>query len=194
MKAIQTQYGGYKFRSRLEARWAVVMDALGIQFEYEREGYELKSGKYLPDFWLPKHNKWLEIKGQNPNYLEDKLAYELADATSHPVLMLFGDIPSGRGFDTDSAYIYHPGDGWDCGYRLCECPTCGFAGFEFDGRSDRLECKDKCPRSSHGDKGYTYDSPRILAAYRRARAARFEHGETPSRAYLNIVNYDQIAF
>lgn len=51
IKPIETVYNGYKFRSRLEARWAVFFDSLGIKYEYEPEGYRLPSGdKYLPDF------------------------------------------------------------------------------------------------------------------------------------------------
>ena len=51
IKPIETEYNGYRFRSRLEARWAVLFDALGVKYEYEPEGFELPSGKkYLPDF------------------------------------------------------------------------------------------------------------------------------------------------
>lgn len=46
IKAIETQYKGYRFRSRLEARWAGV--------------------RYLPDFWLPEANVWLEVKPDGP--------------------------------------------------------------------------------------------------------------------------------
>lgn len=35
---IETLYKGYRFRSRLEARWAVFMDACGADWEYEPEG------------------------------------------------------------------------------------------------------------------------------------------------------------
>ena len=53
MKAIQTEYKGYLFRSRLEARWAVFFDACGVRWEYEPEGYDLGDGiYYLPDFLL----------------------------------------------------------------------------------------------------------------------------------------------
>src|SRR5699024_1000503 len=63
MKAIQTKYNGYHFRSRLEARWAIFFDALGIRYEYEAEGYVLEDGKYyLPDFWLPDLQALVEIK------------------------------------------------------------------------------------------------------------------------------------
>ena len=51
IKAIGTVYKGYRFRSRLEARWAVFFDKLGIVYEYEPEGFYLSDGrKYLPDF------------------------------------------------------------------------------------------------------------------------------------------------
>jgi hypothetical protein len=72
IKAIETQYNGYHFRSRLEARWAVFFDTLGVRWEYEKEGYELETGeRYLPDFWLPDERIWIEVKGDMPqnNYL-----------------------------------------------------------------------------------------------------------------------------
>ena len=51
IKPIETVYNGYRFRSRLEARWAVFFDALKVNYEYEPEGFELPSGNYyLPDF------------------------------------------------------------------------------------------------------------------------------------------------
>lgn len=64
MKAIETYYNGYHFRSRTEARWAVFFDALGWKWEYEKEGYNLPSGKkYLPDFYFPEADAFAEVKG-----------------------------------------------------------------------------------------------------------------------------------
>ena len=34
IKAIETYYKGYRFRSRLEARWAVFFDAACVEYEY----------------------------------------------------------------------------------------------------------------------------------------------------------------
>ena len=49
IKAIETRYNGYRFRSRLEARWAVFFDACGIDYKYEDQGYLLEEGlPYLP--------------------------------------------------------------------------------------------------------------------------------------------------
>ena len=66
IKAIDTSYKGFLFRSRLEARWAVFFDALGLDWEYESEGFELPDGtRYLPDFCVqtPQGNPiWYEIK------------------------------------------------------------------------------------------------------------------------------------
>lgn len=51
-RSIETRYQGYRFRSRLEARWAVFFDAMGIPWQYEAEGYHTSRGPYLPDFLL----------------------------------------------------------------------------------------------------------------------------------------------
>ncbi len=41
--AIETHYAGCRFRSRLEARWAVFFDAIGIEWQYEPQGFEIES-------------------------------------------------------------------------------------------------------------------------------------------------------
>lgn len=44
---IPTMYKGINFRSRLEARWAVFFDTLGIEWEYEPQGYEVGMSYYV---------------------------------------------------------------------------------------------------------------------------------------------------
>jgi hypothetical protein len=61
--AIRTPYNGHLFRSRLEARWAVFFDALGIPYDYEPEAYSNGKIWYLPDFWLPDQGAFWEVKG-----------------------------------------------------------------------------------------------------------------------------------
>jgi hypothetical protein len=63
---IETSYKGYRFRSRLEARWAVLLDQLKITWLYEHQGYKTENGLYLPDFWLPELNTFLEVKALKP--------------------------------------------------------------------------------------------------------------------------------
>lgn len=55
IKAIETRYKGYRFRSRHEARWAVLFDALDIKWEYELEGYELSPYAFNLEEWIKKH-------------------------------------------------------------------------------------------------------------------------------------------
>lgn len=85
IKAIETRYKGYRFRSRTEARWAVFFDALGVKWEYEKEGYDLgEAGYYLPDFWLPEISAWIEIKGANPSIEEDAKCKAMRMAMGNP--------------------------------------------------------------------------------------------------------------
>ena len=84
MKAIETYYNGYRFRSRLEARWAVFFDTLGVKYEYEIEGYNLCDGDYyLPDFYLPDFKCFVEIKAdidseiKKVEHIFSKLFYEI---------------------------------------------------------------------------------------------------------------------
>lgn len=83
MKAIETRYKGYRFRSRLEARWAVFFDTAGIKWEYEFEGCDLGDlGWYLPDFMMlhnPGRGPIVEIKPTEPTSVEfDKLSLACA--------------------------------------------------------------------------------------------------------------------
>lgn len=81
----------YRFRSRLEARWAVYFDALGIAWHYEPEGFDLGSaGPYLPDFWLPQVRMYAEVKPAWPNATELKKIVDLAIMSERPVLVLDG--------------------------------------------------------------------------------------------------------
>jgi len=91
LKSIETVYNNYRFRSRLEARWAVYFDTMGIMYEYEKEGYDLGFvGKYLPDFWLPQVNMWAEVKPQEFTTEEKNKAIKLAIVTGYPVIKLIG--------------------------------------------------------------------------------------------------------
>ena len=61
-RVIQTRYRGYKFRSRLEAKWCVLFEALGLEYEYEPEGYRVVGESYLPDFRVLSWDAWIECK------------------------------------------------------------------------------------------------------------------------------------
>ena len=67
LSLIRTLYNGYTFRSRYEARWAMLFDKVGWHYEYEPEAFLLKNGEgYLPDFII-----W-NRKGAFMGYVEVK--------------------------------------------------------------------------------------------------------------------------
>jgi hypothetical protein len=106
IKAIETKYSGYKFRSRLEARWAVYFDTMNIPWEYELEGFDLGiTGKYLPDFWLPTFNAYAEVKANEPTKLELDKAQALCNMTDKSLIWLVGvpeDIKTSHGFYSET--------------------------------------------------------------------------------------------
>ena len=104
--AIETKYHGYRFRSRLEARWATFFDALSLEYRYEPEGYALENVPYLPDFYLPQQNCFLEIKGQQPNQEEKEKARLLALYTGKDVYILFGDLWIPEESNSYNAYLF----------------------------------------------------------------------------------------
>ena len=89
--ALPTYYGGVKFRSGLEARWAMYFDLINVEWRYEDEGYELPSGRYLPDFWLPVAGMHAEVKPDAGfSLLEVTRCLQLSAMTGFPAVLLDG--------------------------------------------------------------------------------------------------------
>jgi len=111
IKAIETVYKGYRFRSRLEARWAVFFDALGIKWEYETEGFDLEEfGRYLPDFTIcngyGEAKCWIEIKGhRNLNSREYNVAHALREHLSGYILFGTPEVPMYHGPESDQTPV-----------------------------------------------------------------------------------------
>jgi len=163
-QAIETVYRGFRFRSRIEARWAVFFDTLGIEWEYEKEGYNLPSGPYLPDFWLPEQKMWAEVKGGDFTRQEVQKCRELSMETASICICLNG-MPGRTFFAFDSIEDDGTGhDTWLLTIDLSRMP-----------RNDGLWC-DFAPEGQKpsflGEK-----CPGVIAA----RSARFEHGEKGTR-------------
>lgn len=94
VRSVPTVHRGVRMRSHLEARWASVLDAAGIEWEYEPQVILLGSsrgtwlGGYLPDFWLPRLRTWLEVKGPHMERIEKTRA--LAQRLGKDGLVLVG--------------------------------------------------------------------------------------------------------
>jgi hypothetical protein len=107
-KPIETKYQGCLFRSRLEARWAVFFDKLGIPWEYEKEGYDLEEGGlYLPDFWLPQQDCFFEVKGAEPSTEERLKAFYLSKTLRKVVAVASGTmgLKSFIGMSSDTYWL-----------------------------------------------------------------------------------------
>jgi hypothetical protein len=209
LKPIETVWDGHRFRSRLEARWAVFFDAAGIKYEYEPEGFELPSGRYyLPDFYLPEIDWWVEVKGRMTPEDESRIdefrdcGYDLLVVNTLPAPNCDDDDPFWFERDDDICNARNF-DAGDFPYLFCVCPACGKIGISFDGRGwrvcehrlDGISLKDHTWTDESGavrpmrypeyaghrcdDKGYSSDAPVLCEAYTKARQARFEHGEAP---------------
>lgn len=145
LRAIPTRFAGVTFRSRLEADWAYHLSSLGVSWSYEPEGVQLPSGaRYLPDFWLPGANAWLEVKGPGVPGLNK--TDELRDAVSEPNcwgdLTLTQAVVIGMPAIGDKAtfrvacrycrgWVKSGWDGWTdkSGAAIEQCRSCDFRGF-----------------------------------------------------------------
>lgn len=207
IKPIETVYNGYRFRSRLEARWAVFFDAAGIEYQYEPEGYVLIDGtKYLPDFYLPTIKAFVEIKHSNldEDAIEkavDKCSMLNCSMPENAVLLCFGDpvdmnmtVFYGEWSElamryvpvSDSA-IFVEGPRW----LSVSVSNSGHIAIE-ESRLGKHQIA-----IAVGELDYNcyegYDHPNLIprflirgqesfleSARNKARRARFEHGETPT--------------
>jgi hypothetical protein len=92
---LDTFYKGRRFRSRLEARWAIFFDAIDIGWEYETEGFQIGETKYLTDFKLSsfgpiKIDLYIEIKPQRPSIDEIKRCYDVSLKTNTDIFLICG--------------------------------------------------------------------------------------------------------
>ena len=196
INAIPTEYKGYKFRSRLEARWAVFFDACGVRWEYEPEGLILSDGTYyLPDFYLSDFHCFFEVKhnsvvGDEAEEAMSKISDGYHNDTWAGILC-FGDPMD------DDMWIFCQETDDSGGGSYTGVVTIGI--HPVTGEPYLLEYEDTRERcffstlggensaaipmvtTEHGKYKYNdFVCGRIREARKQARQARFEHGETPA--------------
>jgi hypothetical protein len=199
IRPIETRYAGCRFRSRLEARWAVFFDTLGIEWEYEPQGFEVgpeeRRRRYLPDFYLPGQRVWVEVKGHDAavdlRLLADAAhpSYGLplengADAADWPLmklrLLLAGPVPESPSFH--HAFVVFQGETLAMSpvTPICRNPaegnphTHGFTSVVGYSPADVAIEKIQKPLMTWG---YGFPCQQIHDGYTAARSARFEFGE-----------------
>lgn len=174
IKPIETVYRGYRFRSRLEARWAVFFDNASIPFEYEKEGFDVRGTWYLPDFWLPEQRCWVEIKGEMPSEEYISMLRDFGQK-DYPLVMFVG-LPGeqlGHGW-CGQEYHGESGGCFDADhveFVLNEhgevCLTVGIDGSVILDSSGEHSLGRLTPSRC------VYDSPRLTRSYVDAKQARF---------------------
>lgn len=191
--AIQTEYKGYRFRSRLEARWAVFFDACHVNWEYEPEGFALPNGQfYLPDFLLhgcagrSPSDLYVEVKGKMTEADAKKIRQfsGVTGTENHAVvnpILIVGGIPDGddildiEEFCQDIGYYGFPGiKGGPYPFNFETIDGDYFVAHPGINKKGQFEL-------FGDDRNYTYDrdDAATLCAFKLARQARFEHGERP---------------
>jgi len=176
IKPIETRYAGCRFRSRLEARWAVFMDELGVPYAYEPEAYNLDGMAYLPDFWLPRQECWVEVKPIlcSLSDREFELCRRLAKATDRLVFMVTHElwpITKTKAGEVTEGFVWVAPDGssgdmasWGWCER-CDEFVIGTWGLHHPGGDHPV----------HDEMGHDPEHhPEILRAYEIARGKRFD--------------------
>jgi len=57
------RYNGIAMRSSYEIKFAYFLDLSGIKWLYESKAFDLKHSTYIPDFYIPEWDCYIEIKG-----------------------------------------------------------------------------------------------------------------------------------
>lgn len=177
-RPIETEYAGIRYRSRLEARWALFFDAAGIDAQYEEQGFELSEGGeshlYLPDFRLP-CGTYVEVKARTS---DEEMRWLKVFSDQVGSIMLVGPIPlvSTNCGDVSWMTLGTPwGDirGGFGTYLKNKSPWWFF--------NEERERPVTTEQPEQPVFEYTQLHVEIADAYAVARKARFEHGENYRR-------------
>jgi hypothetical protein len=182
VKAIETTYKGCRFRSRLEARWAVFFDKEGIRWVYEPEGYLLDDGtRYLPDFWLPDVKMFAEVKPER--FTKEEITK--CEQLPHPCLMLDG-LPRDVHYFCVTKEYEHGAYNYEL---LCVCNHHDYPKeehrFYSHGYADEPTNDDWEDKNRHDESG-VYDE----SSFGAALGARFEFGESGTKNRHEVISYD----
>lgn len=188
---LDTEWHGYLFRSQLEARWAMYLTALGMDWDYEPIGVELDDGtRYRPDFLvygvrLPQGHSardggrtvdlFVEVKGR----MDALSMRKVQGFSAHAPILVAMDVPyaydeGGRGwyrrmmaachrYPFPYSFRYIDGTGYGA---FLGVDTCGEPALFGEVHAYR---RDAHPWAMH-------------AALQAAKQARFDHGADPDDA------------
>lgn len=172
-KAIEVKWHGCRFRSQLEAKWAVAFEAMGIEWEYEPEGFVADGIWYKPDFLiaglsgLGKGWTFVEVKGK----MTDMDRRKIATLSKYFPIYVVGDVPFRHPFESQYRAFSH--DTYFHSMSLYMMTIATIMG----GAIGIL--KNGCPAIIPETASYRGDELATTVAFLAARYARFDHGEEP---------------
>ena len=176
--AIETVFDGYRFRSRLEARWAVFFKTASIRYIYEPECFRLPSGKlYLPDFYLPDVNMrttedkggiYVEVESSTTNYYGTDYLDELSWITGRSVLLVQG-MPKVGGHCEFTCTPYNIT--WDIDMHFMRCYKCLRVRAQY---RDCCQLCEYCLMQSGEKSRCDAAHPSLVHAVKVARSYRFD--------------------
>ena len=179
LRVLETRYGGIRYRSRAEARWAVFFDMIGLRHQYEPEGFEVRVGYYCPDFWLPDLRMFFEVKGTEPAPDEIGKCEALAEAAECDVLLSSGPP------DASFSLLWFDRRGQRAGRYVIALDRNPRAGFWLVGEEDMgRECQFVGPASNVLRTGPVF-SGATDEAYCEARTCRFS-GDERGRPFTRL--------
>lgn len=79
-------------RSSYEVRVANVLDVWGIVWEYEHKRFDLGTCTYLPDFYLPESNSYVEAKGYFDPKSKMRVRMFREQYPEHPLVVATNDV------------------------------------------------------------------------------------------------------
>lgn len=103
IKPIKSNFDGIEWDSKTEAQWAVVLKALGINYDPHPGGWVINGMSYQPDFGIVGNQCFIEVKGLDPAKNEKRKCKELA-IESNSEVFLVADMPTKYG----NAWLFTP--------------------------------------------------------------------------------------
>jgi hypothetical protein len=169
IKAIETNVCGVYYRSRLEARWRIWFDSMGIPVNYEQVGFDVCGTRYLPDFEVPEWGWHIEIKPDHITRMEAARIGRLFDtwgAHTEGALAVIRGVPA---YGQYTMRLSDDPTGSSFVFAVCRrCDGMGYVSEDGWGLAGSHSCGDheRRPMDKH---------PRILSAYEQAMKAKFDH-------------------
>ena len=205
IQAIETRYKGYRCRSRLEARWLYFLDLIGIQYEYEPQGFCGDGIYYLPDIYLPAYHTFIEVKNEAV-YENDELRAEArrkmeavcGSCLEYAGIIVYGDPLAGlcESYCFLSSEMCGGTDWVPVSFEYIRDNTASGAGIGYNGEVLMRTYAGTMTYEGFEDistdtYAYVPDLRDLMFQARlKARGARFEHGENPE----NTVNAESAEF